>query len=250
MSEQLKKFEAKLAAEGVFTYPLDIPIDDGNAQRLGHVLWALERATENDYCCGRDDCTAENPQCSHMELVAAKNELLKITEPVHRSLNPERLSNPPEDIFLRRWQKENERSPGLNYGYGVLQLLLTPTRIRNDGLFSCPGAPYYVPPVSQRDAEVAATVIQWLGTSGGRCFMEAAEREIAQAQAERRAMEQEAHDNIFRKSRILPFHDNLARRAAMEFCRADDPKFKKLVSQIVAAIQTATAKSQDTAGAT
>lgn len=48
-----------------------------------------------------------------------------------------------------------------------------------------PDPPHPVTPVSQRDADVAATVIQWLGTNCGACFLrEAEERIIAGAKEE------------------------------------------------------------------
>jgi len=224
---------------GVFTYPLDVPIDANGRQSIDWAIYAIEMATENDDCyCQDGECTDENPSCSFRKLAIAKQKLLQILDPIHRSLNPDRLGNPAEDIFLRRWQKQQERSRGINSGYGLLELLLSPTRMRAVSPF-CRFSldPYYVPPVSQRDAEVAATVIQWLGTSCGLGFMQECEREIAQAKAERREMESERLSNLFEKDRVLPVDENLAREAAMQACRADDPRYDKLVNAIIAAIQ-------------
>lgn len=58
--------------------------------------------------------------------------------------------NPMEQRLHERWLKENER--------GILELLMSPDRNQRR-------------PVSKRDAEVAATVIQWLGSHVGQCFL-------------------------------------------------------------------------------
>jgi hypothetical protein len=71
----------------------------------------------------------------------------------------------PERIFLKNWRKENKREPCLNHGRGVLEIILSED---NDHAID----------LTQRDATVAATVIQWLGTNCGRCFIEECEREI------------------------------------------------------------------------
>lgn len=62
----------------------------------------------------------------------------------------------------------------------MLARILTPPRPGSYG-------PYYPPLVqpSQRDAEVAATLIQWLGTNVGRAFVDECE-EHAFAEGERR----------------------------------------------------------------
>lgn len=230
LTETLKQF-------GVHTYPIDVPVDAGLRRELDFLLHAIERQIENDWGCTDDLCTAENPLCDHMNLVVAKNRLLKILTPIHRSVNPDRLGNPAEDIYLRRWQKEQERHSPVNHGFGLLELLLTPTRVRVPSFLGMSAPPYYVPPVSQRDAEVAASVIQWLGTTCGRGFIEAAEREIKTAKAERRDVDHERSQNIWKKERILPHHENLARESVMRFIRADDPKFDDAVKVVIAAIQ-------------
>ncbi len=70
-----------------------------------------------------------------------------------------------ERIMLKRWRAENKRVPGTNGGRGVLEIIVSED---NDA----------AAPLTQRDATVAATVIQWLGTNCGRCFLEQCEREI------------------------------------------------------------------------
>jgi hypothetical protein len=72
-----------------------------------------------------------------------------------------------ERIFLRRWRAENKGVSGINGGRGILEIILSEDNT--------------VAELTQRDATVAATVIQWFGTNCGRCFLEETEREIKTA---------------------------------------------------------------------
>lgn len=67
-----------------------------------------------------------------------------------------------ENLFHDRWKKENERMPGLNGGFGLLEILLHQNEMS---------------PMTQRDATVAAMVIQWLGTNCGGAFIHQVYRE-------------------------------------------------------------------------
>lgn len=105
-----------------------------------------------------------------------------------------------ERVYARRWAKANRRICWLNRGYGALEAILgqyvmVPARrlCRSHG-WGCssrkPGKPRWgeelrtIPAViTQRDATVAASVIQWLGTNCGQAFVREAEREIAQKRA-------------------------------------------------------------------
>lgn len=66
--------------------------------------------------------------------------------------------NPTEKIFARAWQEINENYPGMS-GPMTLDYLLAEdsNRPMNE--------------VTERDAEVAATVIQWLGSHVGQCWL-------------------------------------------------------------------------------
>lgn len=244
-----------LEKSGVFTYPLDVPIGAGARKSIESALWIIERHLEHDWeeSCEKPECTVANPLCTFMEYESAKTRLFAILNPIHRSLNPDRLGNAAEEIFLRKWQKENERQRGLNNGYGLLELLLTPTRIRSELPKWLPNSsgPYYVPPISQRDAEVAATVIQWLGTNCGLCFVRECEKEIEQARAERNDMEIERFgvSRELRNERILPMYENIAREAANRVLRPDNPKYAELVTSILAAIQVSHKQTDYVAGA-
>jgi hypothetical protein len=78
-----------------------------------------------------------------------------------------------ERVYLKHWRDENKRKSGLNGGKGLLELLLS----EDNG---------YAADISQRDATVAATVIQWLGTNCGRCFVMECDREIEAANKKHR----------------------------------------------------------------
>ena len=84
---------------------------------------------------------------------------------VHEGLRPERLDHPAsalEKIYAEVWKEENIGGVCAP----ILQTLLSesahPTSMWG-------GKPIYV--VNQRDAHVAGTVIQWLGTNVGRAFV-------------------------------------------------------------------------------
>ena len=84
---------------------------------------------------------------------------------IHRCRGLDGRTNP-ERIFLKRWRSENKSRQAFNGGAGVLELILSEDS--ND----------YAADLTQRDATVAATVIQWLGTNCGRAFLHECEREI------------------------------------------------------------------------
>lgn len=122
-----------------------------------------DEASQRDHPC--DSCTAQR----------AIDEIDKVLMPPLEGLHPNRMKNYPEWIYVERFRKECERVGHVNGGFGLLELLLQPEGASG------------VPPVSRRDAAVATTIIQWLGTNCGRCFVEAAERKIKNANAERRS---------------------------------------------------------------
>lgn len=86
--------------------------------------------------------------------------------PPHNSLQQPRLNRMPERIYAEVWKKYNKRRPGVNEGLTYLEWIL------------CPSDKRYPLAVSDRDAEVAACIIQWLGTSCGLGFMTECEARI------------------------------------------------------------------------
>lgn len=71
----------------------------------------------------------------------------------------DRLKHNPEDLenaFHREWINKNIPHPAKNGGWGILQCLLTDVDID----------------LTERERMIAATVVQWLGTNVGTCFLE------------------------------------------------------------------------------
>lgn len=89
----------------------------------------------------------------------------------HRSLQPNRLKKyghvNPERIYAAEWIALNKRS--LSTGMTYLEAILTADNRPTSRV------------VTQRDAAVAASVIQWLGTNCGMAFVQACERKIEAA---------------------------------------------------------------------
>ena len=78
-----------------------------------------------------------------------------------------RLKFDPNDIenaFSKHWKHENKKMRGMNYGCGILQDLFfeQSNSLRTPACFL---------KIINRDRLVAATVIQWLGTNVGFCWL-------------------------------------------------------------------------------
>lgn len=93
----------------------------------------------------------------------------------HNSYSPERLRFSAEEaVYLDKWQEENRRKAGINSGYTLLEHILCSKEQNPPAI------------VSQRDAYVAASVIQWLGTNCGLAFMRECEEKIKEVKRNRR----------------------------------------------------------------
>lgn len=75
--------------------------------------------------------------------------------------DPERVNM--EKAFADAWEHENTPCRGIDYGYGILQNLFC-----DRGLF---GRVKLTHRISRRERMIAATVIQWLGSNCGRCWL-------------------------------------------------------------------------------
>jgi hypothetical protein len=141
---------------------------------LCEVEGTLSHAMDGDYCCGAEDCTDKHPQCREREMLVATKKLIALLEPKHKSLHQARLKNDfnvAEKVYAEHWIEENKRNSAINRGFTLLEWILTPTGQE------CPSGR-----VSHRDAEVAASVIQWLGTNCGLAFLGECERKIKELQ--------------------------------------------------------------------
>ncbi len=131
----------------------------------------IRRHATNDHYCDDDNCTVDTPCCTEMEARAALVRLEETLDPAVRTLHASRLTGPAERIYFNEWKRENERANHINSGFTALEWILCPSEQ------STPDRP------SQRDAEVATTVIQWLGTNCGKCFVDRCERKIIEERA-------------------------------------------------------------------
>ncbi len=96
----------------------------------------------------------------------------------HEGARPERQKhNVWEHSYAKKWKEENHRKPGLNGGYGTLESLLSDKNNQWQ--------------LTQRDAYVAATLIQFLGTNGGSCLLWEVERNATKLDNEKKIKEKE-----------------------------------------------------------
>jgi len=90
----------------------------------------------------------------------------------------------PEKIFADEWEKINKRKHGYDRGRGALESLISPPffdlpiELKQS---DCTVEEIMIDKITQRDAFIAATIIQWLGTKVGKCFLENCERKIIKA---------------------------------------------------------------------
>ena len=119
--------------------------------------------------------------CEACQARNAMDALSRVIDPRPITLHPQRLKNEAEQVYYDLWIERNKRIPHLNGGYTLIEHLLSPENARRD-----PFTKRVIPdPVSQHDMTIATTVIQWLGTNCGRCFIEQAEAEIKKRSAVR-----------------------------------------------------------------
>ena len=135
-------------------------------------------AERGEECYGEPPCKPGEPDCAYCYAKEALKALTDSFEYVIRSLRPDRLSHFPEWVFVDEFRKENERSAGTNHGLRFLELILGMNW--NRARFSC--EPDCNPAqVTQREADVATAIIQWLGTSCGKSFLWTCEKRIRDA---------------------------------------------------------------------
>lgn len=103
-----------------------------------------------------------------------------MSELKHEGNRPDRARDlMPERVFAEEWKKENERVLAVNFGLIALELILNSNLLTQQAF----GHNYFADldrRPTQRDATVAATVIQWLGTNCGKCFLDRCETQVKQ----------------------------------------------------------------------
>jgi hypothetical protein len=96
---------------------------------------------------------------------------------LHRGIHFHRVTSgydPREEVFAEEWERECQPNRGTNLGRGILQDLMwidskTSKRSWFRGLAR---HGYWAFWIRRRDAAIVATVIQWLGSNCGICFLE------------------------------------------------------------------------------
>ena len=93
---------------------------------------------------------------------------------VNKGLHQYRFKqNPLEEIFAERWEEQNQSSKTLDW-----ILAEDPNEHRDE--------------VTERDREVAASVIQWLGSPVGSSFLKDLMKEVENYESSRRHKEEES----------------------------------------------------------
>ena len=161
--------------------------------RMQAALNILAYAADCDHYCEEDGCTIDTPKCRDRHLHRAARDLAGILEPPHTGFHPKRLQhNDAERIYVEEWQRENTRHYAVNGGYTLIEHSLHPEAEmeKQRAVFGL-GGPQPAR-VTFRDAAVAASVIQWLGTNCGWCFLDRCEQLVKKAKATRAAWERPA----------------------------------------------------------
>ena len=82
-----------------------------------------------------------------------------------------------EAVFARKWAETNRPPPFLNSGIGPLEHLVTMRPIPSDSRVIFGSGYERYRDLTQAEATAAASVIQWLGTNCGWCWLEECIRE-------------------------------------------------------------------------
>lgn len=146
-------------------------LTEGDVRAVCWIAGLAEQFAE--YSCETPKLCAEHARCTPCFAREAVKQLERLIDYECRTRHPERLTCEPERIYFDEWMKANRRDPARNHGVRLLEAILNPD-------LSQPA-----PAVSQHDAEIATTVIQWLGTSIGRAFIDTCEQRIKEEKASR-----------------------------------------------------------------
>lgn len=164
-------------------------LEEEQKKRLMDAMHYIGQITNFDDHCDDANCTIDTPQCEIMNAQAAIREIRFVLDPPMDTLQPGRLVGARERIFVEEWAKENQAHHGECNSYVLQHILSTEKRQTLGG--PVPVLDY----VSQRDAHVATSVIQWLGTNCGQSFLHIVNRRIEQEMKEDREVQQMYHRN-------------------------------------------------------
>ncbi len=117
------------------------------------------------------------PECSELDGSHLMGCPVRTQHLKHEGLYPERQKvNLRERVFAEEWNNLNIPRYGLNSGYIQLENILLEEMYPTQA----PGSPFRAlkGEVTERDAFVAASVIQWLGTNCGQGFLQTVREKI------------------------------------------------------------------------
>ena len=186
-----------------------------------------------DECPGCDD--VENAgrveRCNYCTATRAMKAVIRALTPPLVPISGNRITNPPERIYVDLWREQNRRQVGVNHGYTLLELLLCPDE-EVDPLYGHPRPKSWL---THREAQVATTIIMWLGTNCGQCFIHEAERRIKAERCEDAALDG------YRINRPGAWDESdpdraLAQRIANRFISTDKSSNSLLAGTVAAAL--------------
>jgi hypothetical protein len=203
-------------------------LDNETLEALGEIEKLLKYPASYDHDCGDDECDIDRPSCGDMHSRRALMLISNLIEPSHESLHTARqMHGDAEKVFAEQWKKQNERHSCVNGGSTAIENILNPDLSKRP------------PRVTQHDATIAATVIQWLGTSCGRCFMFECERITKERGIVRRGIDDEAHDIAWNRQSIDPALIAPASIVADRYMPAGTDRHKALARDVAGAISYA-----------
>ena len=202
---------------------------------------AILHLSDRDCDCDWQDGvpTDDTTSCDVCQARRAQRALDQVLDPEWKSCSPERMTNLEERVYVEEWRKENVRHPGINGGYGTLELLLV-KQYRKDLIARHRPVVLHV---TQRDMEVAASIVQWLGTNCGLGFLQRCEERIKKEKGVQRLF----GTNGYGGENVTPAPNmtEVAQQIAENFISVD--KNPHAVDGLRRAIETAIVKFQEMA---
>ena len=152
-------------------------LEPQDIEQLSKAHDALIHAASMDCDCDLDGSPmGEGSNCTTCDARRAMEHIVRVLDPISESCSPNRMTNLEERIYVEEWREICKRRTGIDGGYGTLELLLVKKYRKN--IISGRHDPI-VEHVTQRDYEVATSVIQWLGTNCGASFINQCEQRVS-----------------------------------------------------------------------
>lgn len=166
--------ENAIVSQGQFPLP-DEQTETAELSQVAKIIHAIDAICDVDIECHCETdmpCDLDEPLCYPMQIQSLRRSLLALFDYEIRSVCPNRLSNFREHVYVDEFRKLNSRDSA-SYGMRFLEMLFGVTRKEWRFL------PNTIPQtITQRDADVATGIIQWLGTNCGMAFLDTCQRKI------------------------------------------------------------------------